>query len=227
MKRRLTPSIAMNLFIGLLPWPACAALTSGVYQTLPGATVVETGDLVPNGTRVMPISAMLTFDLEASPPSVTAMFSNAVLEGQEPAPLTVRSLTGARFVDPTYWFRGDYLRDLHPSGTQYGFNWTFAPSTNGEVAWNGDIGWWGGRLWHVTISNLTIVPSPRLQITRAGSKVTVSWPAENSGYVLEQALGLPATGWSPVDDPVEIIGDRISVTVEAAPLQRYFRLRKT
>src|SRR5512134_2334665 len=127
----LGSSVVFSLFVGLLAWPACAALTSGVYQTLPGATVVESGDRVPNGSRVVPISAILTFDLAATPPSLTAVISNAVLEGGEPFPLTVRSSFGAQLMDGTYLFRGDYLLDLYPSGTQYGFDWRFSTSTNG------------------------------------------------------------------------------------------------
>ena len=225
MKRNFTLSAATCLFVGLLVRPACAALTSGAYQTLPGATVVESGDRVPNDSRVVPISAMFTLDLAATPPSLSAVISNAVLEGGEPFPLTVRSSQGFRLADGSYRFYGDYLLDLYPAGTQYGFDWRFSTSTNDEVVWNGIIGWGGGHAWYVMITDLTIVPRPRLEIARAGSKVMVSWSAEHTGYVLEQAVGLPATGWSPVANPVEVIGDRFSVTVEAASLQGYFRLR--
>jgi hypothetical protein len=226
MNKAPSPSAALSLCAGLLASSATAALTSGVYQTLPGATVVESGDVVPNGSRVVPISAILTLDLDAAPPSLTAVFSNAVLEGREPIELTVRSSSGARLMDGKYWFTGDYLRDLYPSGTQYGFNWRFSASTNGEVVWNGHIGWWGGRLWDVTISNLTIVPKPRLEIGQAGSKVTVSWLAAHAGYVLERAAALPAAEWTTVTNSVEIIGDRSVVAVEAGSSQEYFRLRR-
>jgi hypothetical protein len=69
---------------------------SGDYQTLPGATVEERGDAVPNQSRVVPLSATLTFDLSTAPPSLVARISNAVLEGGAPFALTVRSSTGAR-----------------------------------------------------------------------------------------------------------------------------------
>jgi hypothetical protein len=226
MNRSLTSSTWVMLFIGLLAYPACAALTSGAYQTLPGATVEESGDRVPNGSRVVPITACLTFDLGAATPALTAVISNAVLEGGAPFPLTVRSSSGARLMDGSYWFMGDYMRDLYPSGTQYGFDWRFSTSTNGEVVWNGSTAWWGGHLWSVTISNLTVVPRPELQITRIGSQIKVSWPAAHAGYVLEQASTLPASNWNAVTKRVEIVGDRSSVTVETSAAQGYFRLRK-
>ena len=53
-----------------LAWPACAAIESGLYQTIPGATVEERGERVPNGSRVVPFSATLTFDLGAQNPSL-------------------------------------------------------------------------------------------------------------------------------------------------------------
>ena len=226
MKRRLTPSTAVGLLVGLLAWPASAALNSGVYQTLPGATVVESGDRVPNGSRFVPLSAILALDLEASPPSLTAVIANAVLEGEAPFPLTVRSSSGARLPDGTYTFSGDYLRELYPSGTQYGFDWNFAASTNGGAVWDGMIGWWGGHLWYVTISNLTVAPRPTLEIARAGSKVTISWPAAYTGFELQQASALPAAKWNTVTNTVDVIADRSSVTVEASGSQGYFRLRK-
>jgi hypothetical protein len=68
------------------------ALHSGVYQTPPGVTVEESGDRVPDNHRFVPFFATLAFDLRAKRPSLTAVITNAVLEGGEPFPLTVRSL---------------------------------------------------------------------------------------------------------------------------------------
>ena len=44
--------------------PARTALESGDYQTVSGATVEEIGDWVPKGKRVVPISAVLSFDIQ-------------------------------------------------------------------------------------------------------------------------------------------------------------------
>lgn len=148
-------------------WPAGAALESGAYQTLPGASVEERGDQVPNGSRVVPFFATLTFDLAAARPSLTAVIPNAVLEGGDPFALTVRSSAGAQLLDGTYRFTGDYLQDITATGTQYLFDWQFSTASDGSIAWNGNNYWAGGHLWLVTISDVAIVPEP--------GSVTLNW----------------------------------------------------
>ena len=227
MRQRPIPSAAVSVLVGLLAWPACAALESGVYQTVPGATVEERGDRVPNRSRVVPLFATLTFDLSAAKPSLIAVITNAVLEGGDPFALTVRSSSGARLMDGTYRFIGDYLRDIYPSGTQYLFDWRFSTSTNGGVVWNGINFWAGGHIWEVTISNLTLVPAAWLNISRVGNaSVQIAWATNFADHVLEFAASLPAAGWSTVTNAVATIGDRLSVTVDTAASQRFFRLRK-
>lgn len=169
MRQRLIPAAALSILVGLLARPARAALESGVYETVPGTTVEERGDRVLNGIRVVPLFATLTFDLSGTEPSLTAVITNAVLEGGDPFRLTVRSAFGARLTDGTYYFRGDYLQDIYPSGTQYGFDWRFSTSTNGGVLWNGITGWEGGHIWYFTMSNLTLVAVPWLNIVPAGA----------------------------------------------------------
>jgi hypothetical protein len=228
MKRRLTPSAVFSILVGLLAWPACAALESGVYQTPLGATVEERGDRVPNGRRVVPLFATLTFDLSSTEPSLTAVITNAVLEGGDPFSLTVRSSFGAQLMDGTYYFRGDYLQDIYPSGTQYGFDWRFSMSTNGGIVWNGTTAWLGGHAWYVTISNITLVAQARLSISPvSAASVQITWATNFADHVLEYATSLPAAGWSTVTNAVTTIGDRLSVTVDTGATTRFFRLRKT
>ena len=220
-------SAAFILHVGLLAWPACAALESGVYQTLPDATVEERGDAVTNRSRIVPLAATLTFHLDAAQPSVIAEIPNAVLEGGDPFALTVRSSSGAQLMDGTYRFTGDYLRDIYPSGTQYLFDWRFSTSTNGEVVWNGITGWSGGHAWYVTISNITLVAATWLDISRVGTdSVQISWTTNFADHVLEYATSLPAAGWSTATNTAATIGNRLSVTVDTGPSTRFFRLRK-
>jgi hypothetical protein len=198
-----------------------AALKSGVYQTLPGATVEEFGDAVPNERRIVPISATLTFDLNAAPPSLTAFIPNAVLEGGNPFPLTVRSSSAGQLTSGAWRFSGEYLPD-----TQYLFDWDFSTSTNGQVLWNGITGWAGGHIWQITISNLTLVPLPRLSISRAGAAaVEITWPTNSTDFILEYASSLPAARWNTVTKPVATVGDRFSVTDDTNAPKRFYRLR--
>jgi hypothetical protein len=219
-------SIRLGIHLALV-WPACAALESGVYHTVPGATVEERSDGFPGGSRVVPLSASLTFDLSVAQPSLTAVISNAVLEGGAPFMLTVRSSSGTRLNNGTYRFTGDYLRDIEPSGTQYLFEWNFSTATNGLIVWNGIADWTGGHIWRVTISDIAIVQDttrPKLHIMQAGSELVVSWPTNYIGFRLEQATSLPATNWSTVTNTVTTTSDRFSVTVETGAAQRFFRL---
>ena len=159
----LDKAVAVAILLGVylaLAGPAGAALESGVYLTVSNATVAERGDQVPNGSRVVPLSASLTFDLAAAQPSLTAVIPNAVLEGGNPFALTVRSSAGAQLADGTYRFTGDYLRDISPTGTQYLFDCRFSTASDGSIAWNGNHYWAGGHLWIVTISDIPIVPEP-------------------------------------------------------------------
>jgi hypothetical protein len=227
VRQRLTPSAAFSILVGLLSWPADAALESGVYQTLPGATVEERGDRVPNGSRVVPLCATVTLDLMAVPPALTALIPNAVLEGGDPFALTVRSSSGHQFADGTYRFTGDYLRDIYPAGTQYMFDWRFSASTNGQVVWNGATYWAGGHIWLVTISNITLVPQARLSIARVGApSIQITWATNFTDHVLEYATNVPTAAWSTVTNAVSTVGDHRSVTVYPDASQRLYRLRK-
>jgi hypothetical protein len=221
---------AVAIILGVcfaMPSPARAQLQSGVYQTLSGSTVQEHGERVPNGSRVVPLDAMLTFDLNAAQPSLTAVISNAVLEGGNPFALTVRSSSGTNLMDGTYRFTGDYLRDLYPSGTQYLFDWRFATPTNGGVVWNGTTYWAGGHIWYVTITNLALAAVPWLNISRAGTaSVQITWATNFADYVLEYATSSPAAGWSTISNAPIGTGDRLSVTVDTGISNRFYRLRK-
>lgn len=198
-----------------------------VYRTIAGATAEESGDRLPNETRIVPWSATLMFDFGATPPSLTALLPNAVLEGDEPFPLTVRSHYGDQLTNGTFRFSGDYLQDLYPTGSQYGFNWEFSTTGDGRLVWNGTAVWEGGHLWQLSVSNLTLVPQAQLGITPVGtSAIQASWRTNFTDHVLEYASSLPAAGWSTVTDAVTTNANRLSVTLQMDASQRFYRLRQ-
>ena len=130
-------------------------------------------------------------------------------------------------MDGTYYFRGDYMQEIQPSGTQYGFDWRFSTSTNGGVVWNGITGWGGGHAWYVPISNITIVAAAWMNISRVGNaSVQITWATNFSDHVLEYATSLPAVGWSTVTNAAVIIGDHLSITVDTGASNWFYRLRK-
>ncbi len=68
--------------------------------------------------------------------------------------------------------------------------------------------------------------APSLAVSRNGTKAILSWPVSAAGYALESASSLPAPAWTAVADAVVVNGSQNTVTVDAGPANRYFRLRK-
>lgn len=206
---------------------AGAALESGVYYTVPGATVEEFGDRVAGGRRVVPMSAILTFDLDDGSSSLTAVIPNAVFEGGEPFELTVRSASAHRLPDGSYRFDGTYIPT---PGLYYGFTWTFSTATDGSLRWNGSAGCACGHIWHVAISNVVIAPPPRLGITQVGNMLEITWHEdETRNYALEETDSLPlsagAIGWTSTAGVPRIENGRRVLTVPQTPRHKFYRLR--
>jgi hypothetical protein len=216
----ILPSIFCLSFL-----PARAALVSGVYQTLPGAVVTESGDRVPNGSRIVPISATLTIDVNSAEPSLSAVITNAVLEGGTPFLLTLHSSSAAKLPSGAYRFQGDYLGEMYLSGTQYEFDYQFSASTNGQIVWDGHDYWAGGHLWFVTITNITLVPVPWLYIAQTTpTSFQISWGTNFADHVLESTGFLQSTAWDRVTNAPAKVGERLSVTVDMDGPSRFYRL---
>jgi hypothetical protein len=69
--------------------------------------------------------------------------------------------------------------------------------------------------------------APQLKWKLAGSQLTLSWPAEATGYSLEYSTALgAAANWSSATNPVTVSGSNNQVTLSVAGKTGYFRLRK-
>jgi len=134
---------------------AQAALESGTYTTILNPTVLEIGDSVPNELRSVPRSATVTLDLEATPPSMTAVLYDAVLEGSDPFELTVYSTTGELLTNEVYRFRGNY-----GNRTSYYFDWNFSAISNGIVVWYGETSGSRNGVWYEYISGIALQMNP-------------------------------------------------------------------
>lgn len=67
----------------------------------------------------------------------------------------------------------------------------------------------------------------RLNISSVGTAaIQITWATNFADRVLEYATGLPAAGWSTVTNAPATTGDHLSVIVETATSQRFYRLRK-
>jgi len=74
---------------------------------------------------------------------------------------------------------------------------------------------------------LAKIPSaPRLQISKSGDNVVVSWPVSAAGYILEGAWDLsPTAHWTEILGPPSLSDSIQSITVLNDKTARFFRLR--
>lgn len=85
-------------------------------------------------------------------------------------------------------------------------------------------GFWSG----ITLIESTGTDGPLLKIrlTRGGLAV-LSWPLSASDYILEEAAGaVPPTRWSRAPQAVVETATEYTVTVPAAGVMKYYRLKK-
>lgn len=213
--------LAVSAFMASHAQANAATLESRSYQAIPGATMEEFTEPSPGQSHTHPFSATVTFDLEAEPPSLIATIYNAVLERSDPFMLTVHSDTSYRLANGSYRFDGHYIPD-----SQYFFSWTFSTDANGQLLWNGDAGWAGGHIWRLSVNNVPINPVAKLEIERAGSQITLSWAAADTGYILEQTAALQPLAWTRVDTTPTTIGNRLIVSVDIGSTAAFFRIRE-
>jgi Beta-propeller repeat len=68
---------------------------------------------------------------------------------------------------------------------------------------------------------------PLLTLTRTGTTVALTWPADATGFTLETAAQLgPAASWAAAAEQPVVIGDQNVVTLDATNVARFFRLTK-
>ncbi|MCL5099058.1 MAG: PA14 domain-containing protein, partial [Candidatus Omnitrophica bacterium] len=110
-------------------------------------------------------------------------------------------------------------------------------TTSSVVVWAWNIADLGGNISN-QLTPVTIVSSasepvvadggaakPMLTIQKAGDNVVVSWPnLPGAKFILES--GTPAEGWSPVAQPVEVQGDKNTVTIPLDGSNKMYRLTK-
>jgi DNA-binding beta-propeller fold protein YncE len=79
----------------------------------------------------------------------------------------------------------------------------------------------------IRIGKLASAVAPVLEITFLARQVTLSWPAEAVGFILETTDALPPAGsWSELTAEAVKVGDRLTVTSEVNTTTRFFRLRR-
>jgi alpha-tubulin suppressor-like RCC1 family protein len=66
---------------------------------------------------------------------------------------------------------------------------------------------------------------PRLQIERDGSTLSISWPTQPAGFVLESSGSLCPAEWGPVACAPLQLGDQLEVRIEMSETNCFYRLR--
>jgi hypothetical protein len=86
----------------------------------------------------------------------------------------------------------------------------------------------GGRDLFITKLGMTnavqIIPS--LTISASNGQILLSWPAAATGFGLESTTNLPAINWISVPGATNVVGTNVVVSLSAAEVQQFFRLRK-
>ena len=72
-------------------------------------------------------------------------------------------------------------------------------------------------LWHIQFS---------LSMKRAGTQLSLSWPAAGTNFVLEAKESLGATNWAEMSQPPAIHSNECVVKDTIVGSQRIYRLRK-
>ncbi len=70
------------------------------------------------------------------------------------------------------------------------------------------------------------VIAPALDCELSNGRLTLSWPAAETNFVLEATAALAPPAWTPVPEQPAVQGERLSVTVEPSGAARFFRLRR-
>ena len=71
------------------------------------------------------------------------------------------------------------------------------------------------------------LPELKIRTLAANGQIEISWPALFQGMVLQSNDDLGnAQGWANSATPVQVTGDRCSITIDAAGASRFFRLKQ-
>jgi hypothetical protein len=85
----------------------------------------------------------------------------------------------------------------------------------------------GGPPQDAFVVKLAEAPPPRIQIALSGMTVVIAWPANATGFSLEQSDTLaPSPNWSPATNAPVMVGGQNFVTVLVDGSRRFFRLVK-
>ena len=81
---------------------------------------------------------------------------------------------------------------------------------------NGDVGF---------APAIDVVNVPQLGITNQSGSLSLTWPAEPSGFILESSGSLSPANWVPVSDSPTLINDQYVLSISITETNQFFRLQ--
>ena len=102
------------------------------------------------------------------------------------------------------------------------------PMFNGQYY---DFRIWNGALTATQVANLyaagpEVIAGPTLQVSATNSQVTLTWPANATGFGLQSTTNLNSGTWAPVTGTTNVANGLNSVTVPASQPQSFYRLKE-
>lgn len=115
--------------------------------------------------------------------------------------------------DTDNWLARDEWPDPMFNGQYYDFR-----------IWNGALT--GGQVASLYSAGPKVVAGPRLQISPAGSQVTIAWPANATAFNLQSTTNLNGGTWTPVSGTTNIANGVTSMTQPTSQPQSFYRLKQ-
>ena len=103
------------------------------------------------------------------------------------------------------------------------------PMFNGSYSdmriWNGSLT--AGQVANSYAAGPSIIAGPALQVSAAGSQITLKWPANATGFSLQSTTNLTSGIWGAVSGTPTVVSGLNNLTVPVSPApQTYYRLKQ-
>ncbi len=148
--------VCLFLFNITTPRQAGAQL-SGPFHSAPGT--LATYEYHANGFQVVLLPVDITMNLSGDNPTsmLTATIHKPIISvAEDGTPIYPIGVAFPMVVTGTSSNGRDFYGNL--LDTQYLFHWQLEPAAHGELLWNGQVGWAGGRYEETTITAARLIP---------------------------------------------------------------------
>jgi hypothetical protein len=98
----------------------------------------------------------------------------------------------------------------------------FQGAYNDFRIWNGALT--SGQVANLYTAGAEIVAGPGLKITPSGNKITLTWPANASGFTLQSATSITGN-WTTVAGTPTVVNGLNVLTISISPAETFYRLK--